>query len=154
MTELERIADQLQRAYAGPAWHGPSVKEALEGVTAEVASQRAIENGHTIWELVNHIGAWADIPRRRILGETVEVTMDVNFPPMKETSETAWQGTLDALAESQRKLIDLVLGLDINRLDQPATKDGSTIYSVLHGIAQHHTYHAGQIVLLKKYREI
>jgi hypothetical protein len=41
-------------------------------------------------KLVNHIGAWADIPRRRILGEIVAVTEEVNFPPMTSTSEDAW----------------------------------------------------------------
>ena len=34
MTEIERILDQLKRAYEGDAWHGPSVREALAGVTA------------------------------------------------------------------------------------------------------------------------
>src|SRR6516162_367763 len=67
MTELERIADQLQRAYAGKAWYGPSVLEALEGVTPEIAARHSIVNAHSIWELAHHIGAWADIPRRRIV---------------------------------------------------------------------------------------
>jgi hypothetical protein len=55
------------------------------------------------------------------------------------------------LAESQKKLIDLVLNLNEKCLDEPA-HNGPTIYSVLHGIAQHHTYHAGQIALLRKAR--
>jgi uncharacterized damage-inducible protein DinB len=29
----DRIVDQLERAFEGEAWHGPSVLEALEGVT-------------------------------------------------------------------------------------------------------------------------
>jgi uncharacterized damage-inducible protein DinB len=149
MSELERISDQLQRAYAGPAWHGPSVTEVLEGVTAEIASRRRLEDAHTIWELVNHIAAWMDVPRRRILGETVEVTMDINFPPVTDTSEAAWRKSLDKLADNQKKLVDLVLNLDEKRLDDPA-HNGPTIYAVLHGVVQHHTYHAGQIALLKK----
>ena len=150
MTELQRVADQLQRAYGGPAWHGPAVKEALEGVTPEMAARHAVAGAHTIWELVHHIGAWADIPRRRILGEAFEITAELNFPPVTETSADAWQRSLDGLAASQQKLLDVIAGLPESRLDVPIMKDGPTVYLLLHGVVQHHIYHAGQIVLLKK----
>ena len=150
MTELERISDQIQRAYAGTAWHGPSVLEALDGVTPDIAARRPIPAANTIWELTHHIGAWADIPRRRIGGETFEITRELNFPPVLETSAAAWQDSLNRLAESQRKLLELIQTLGESRLDQPVTKDGPTLYTLLHGVAQHHIYHAGQIMLLKK----
>ncbi len=137
MTELERISDQLQRAYAGPAWHGPCVKEALEGVTPEIAARRPIGSAHTIWELVHHIGAWADIPRRRILGEAFEITDPLNFPPMPKPTAEAWQRSLDGLAKSQKKLVDLIAELPVSRLDEPVMKDGPTVYVLLHGVVQH-----------------
>jgi hypothetical protein len=37
-SETRRLEDQLRRAFAGEAWHGPSVLEALEGITAEQAA--------------------------------------------------------------------------------------------------------------------
>src|SRR6186713_1520336 len=138
MNELERIADQLQRSYEGNSWHGPSVKEALEGVTPEVAARRAVANAHSIWELVHHIGAWADIPRRRILGESFKITDELNFPPVTDTTESAWKKSLAGLAESQRKLLELIPNLDPARLDQPVMKDGPTLYALLHGVVQHH----------------
>ena len=150
MTELERIADQLQRAYAGPAWHGPSVLEALQGVTPEIASRRRIPGAHSIWELVHHIGAWADIPRRRLAGETFQITDALNFPPVTATDAAAWEQSLNNLSASHNKLVQAVSTLFESRLDQPVMKDGPTVYHLLHGVAQHHIYHAGQIVLLKK----
>src|SRR2546428_4326656 len=150
MKELERVADQLRRAYSGPAWHGPSVMEALQDVTPEIAARHPIPTAHSIWELVHHIGAWADIPRRRILGEVFEVTNDLNFPPMPQPTLEAWQRSLDGLAESQKKILDVIAELPESRLDVPVMKDGPTIYVLLHGVAQHHIYHSGQIVLLKK----
>jgi len=150
--EIERIVDELEQAYQGPTWHGPSVKEALKGITAGIAARRMVEKAHTIWELAHHIGAWADIPRRRLLGEKVELTPELNFPPVRETTESAWQRSLEELAERQRKLVDFVRSMDEKRLDE-TYKDGETVYTVyavLHGIAQHHVYHAGQIALLKK----
>src|SRR2546428_9044664 len=127
MKELERVADQLRRAYSGPAWHGPSVMEALQDVTPEIAARHPIPTAHTIWELVHHIGAWADVPRRRILGESVEVTLELNFPPVSDTSDAAWTRSLNDLAENQRKLIELVMNLDPKRLDDPIA-NGPTIY--------------------------
>src|SRR5439155_26197090 len=48
MTEIARILDQLKRAYEGNAWHGPSVREALEGVTAKQATKRPLSNAHSM----------------------------------------------------------------------------------------------------------
>ena len=151
MNELERTVEQLQFAYAGPAWHGPCVLEALKDVTPEIAARRPLAGAHTIWELVHHIGAWADIPRRRIQGEVdFQITDEINFPPVRDTTAEAWQRSLDNLAESQRKLMELVGTLSEDRLHQPIRQDAPTLYVLLHGVAQHHIYHAGQIMILKK----
>ena len=38
MTETERIKDQLKCAFAGNAWHGPSLRELLADVSADKGS--------------------------------------------------------------------------------------------------------------------
>jgi len=53
MTEIERILDQLKRAYEGNAWHGPSVREALNGVTPEQAAAHPLSGAHSIWEFAH-----------------------------------------------------------------------------------------------------
>src|SRR5437016_4596276 len=55
MTEIGRILDQLKRAYEGSAWYGSSVREVLNGVTAEQAHARPFAKAHSIWELTRHI---------------------------------------------------------------------------------------------------
>ena len=40
MSETERIAQQLERTWAGDAWHGPSLKELTDGLTANQAAAR------------------------------------------------------------------------------------------------------------------
>ena len=50
MTETHRINSQLKRAQEGQAWHGPSLRELLESVTAEQAAARPIPNAHGIWD--------------------------------------------------------------------------------------------------------
>jgi uncharacterized damage-inducible protein DinB len=153
MSEATRIADQLRRAFAGDAWHGDSLFEILDGVTAAQAAARPIKNAHTIWELVLHIAAWDNAVLRRLGGVAVELSDTQNFPTVTDTSETAWR---KALAEVQRvhdELVEAVSVLPDSRLDEIVPgKEGAhyTFYYMLHGVVQHELYHAGQIALLKK----
>jgi uncharacterized damage-inducible protein DinB len=151
MTETHRINSQLKHAQEGQAWHGPSLSELLDGVTAEQAAARPIPNAHSIWELVNHIRAWEQISRRRLEGESeIDVPDEINFPPVNDTSEAAWQATLESLEESHRSLRESIKKIDDAKLEEIALGTEYTIYFLLHGVIQHDLYHAGQIALLKK----
>ena len=143
MNETERIADQLKRAFYGKAWSGPSVRDALKGVTPETAARKAIPNAHSIWELVHHITAWIDIARRRALGEKVTVTKEMNFPPVRHITEKAWKESVRRMDRAEETLRQAILQ------SPPALKDPK-VYVLFHGAIQHSLYHAGQIVLLKK----
>jgi len=35
MSEIHRILDQMDRAFSGDAWHGPSLMSVLDGISAE-----------------------------------------------------------------------------------------------------------------------
>ena len=153
MSESARIADQLRRAFAGEAWHGDSLFEILEGVTAAQASARPIKNAHTIWELVLHIAAWDNAVLRRLGGVAVELSDTENFPPLTDASETAWRKALADVRHVHEQLVEAVSVLPDSRLDEKVPgKEGAhyTFYYMLHGIVQHELYHAGQIALLKK----
>ena len=69
MSEIARIVDQMDRAFNGNAWHGPSLESLLEGVTAEQASKHPIPSAHSIWELVNRVASWNSIVAHRAAGE-------------------------------------------------------------------------------------
>jgi uncharacterized damage-inducible protein DinB len=159
-TEATRIADQLRRAFDGEAWHGDSLFQILETVSAAQATARPIAGAHTIWELVLHIAAWDGAVLRRLNGAVVVLSDAENFPPVTDTidadtSDAAWR---KAQAETRRvheELINTVAGLPDSRLDDLVPgkeKEGAhyTLYYMLHGLIQHELYHAGQIALLKK----
>lgn len=153
MAETARIADQLRRAFSGDAWHGDSLLEILDGVTAAQASARPIPHAHTIWELVLHVAAWDGAVRRRLGGEAVALSDEQNFPPVKDTSETAWRKTMEHVRHVHDELVNAVSEFPDSRLeDRVPGKQGShyNYYYMLHGVAQHELYHAGQIALLKK----
>lgn len=151
MTETHRINGQLKCAQEGEAWHGPSLRELLNGVTAEQAAARTVPNAHSIWELVNHIIAWEQIVGRRLEGEAlVDIPDEMNFPPVNDASEAAWQATLQSLAGSNRSLRESIKRIDDAKLEETAPGTNYSNYFMLHGVIQHDLYHAGQIALLKK----
>ena len=149
-SEVERILGELQRAFEGDAWHGAAVLELLTDVTAEQAAARPIAGAHSIWELVLHISAWENAGRRRLEGDRAELPDEENFPPVNDTSEAAWQQTIELLRDGNRKLRDAISRLDESRLDEPVMDGMRSIYITLHGVIQHDLYHAGQIAILKK----
>jgi uncharacterized damage-inducible protein DinB len=153
LSEATRIADQLSRAFAGDAWHGDSLFEILQGVTATHAAARPIKNAHTIWELVLHIAAWDNAVLQRLGGVAVELSDAQNFPQVKDASETAWRKALAEVRRVHEELVKAVSVLPDSQLDEIVPgKEGAhyTFYYMLHGVAQHELYHAGQIALLKK----
>jgi uncharacterized damage-inducible protein DinB len=152
-SESSRIADQLRRAFDGDAWHGDSVLEILNGVTAAQAAARPIAHAHSIWELVLHIAAWDGAVLRRLGGAAVELADAENFPPVKDHSEPAWRAALAEVRRVHAELLSAVSALPDSRLGEMVPgKQGAhyTFYYMLHGVAQHELYHAGQIALLKK----
>ncbi len=152
MTEIERILDQLKRAYEGGAWHGPSVREVLAGVSAQQAHARPLPNAHSIWELLHHIAVWENVGRRRLKGDRAEIDISSpeDWPPADDTSEAAWEQAKAALDRGHEALREAIAGLEESRLNEPILPGLSTVYVTLHGVIQHDLYHAGQIAMLKK----
>jgi uncharacterized damage-inducible protein DinB len=150
MSEIHRILDQMDRAFSGDAWHGPPLMHLLDGITAEEASKHAVPGAHSVWELVHHVGAWNSIVQHRLQGETVDVTMERDWPPVWEVSEPAWKRALESLAESRARLRQVAAALGDEQLDEKVGATDVSRYQILHGVIQHDLYHAGQIAILKK----
>lgn len=151
MTEIERIQDQMKRAYDGDPWPGPSLRKALDGVTASVAARRPLAGAHTIWELVLHVAAWKEVARQRLEWKPVEEPAEGDFPTITETNEEAWAGALELLETNHRKLLEVVNDAgDEWQFDKLVPVGGKSVYETMHGILQHDIYHAGQIMLLRK----
>jgi uncharacterized damage-inducible protein DinB len=150
MNDVEFLADQLQRAYEGEAWHGPSLREVLNGVNAGMASAKPVPEAHSIWELVMHIGAWINAARRGLGGSAVELSPQQDWPAIDAGSDAAWSQTLDALEQEQNQLRDAIRALNESSLKARVPGRNHSVRFMLEGVIQHNLYHAGQIALLKK----
>lgn len=151
MSEGMRIADQLRRAFEGDAWHGLALLELLEDVDEATAAAKSIPDVHSIWELVLHISAWDGAAIARLGGKVTQLKGERNFPKVsKPTTAVAWR---KAVAETKRThdlLVKTVAGLTDGRLRDRCPGKKYDFYHLLHGVAQHELYHAGQIAILKK----
>jgi uncharacterized damage-inducible protein DinB len=149
--QVESLADQLERAFRGGAWHGPAIAEALSGVDARLAAARPFPSVHSIWEIVRHLIVWTDIPRRRLDGESLQDLPEAtSWPLQEEASADGWLASLAALESAHVALHARVLDLGDEELEDPVTGSDPTVRGMLLGLLQHHAYHAGQIVLLRK----
>jgi uncharacterized damage-inducible protein DinB len=150
MSEIQTIIDELKNIHDGDAWHGPSLKEILSGVSAEQAAAKPLANAHSIWELTLHVSAWEGVLMRRLAGMQLNEPEEGDFPPVTDASEEAWRQTLNRLDEVHQRLIEAVATLTDDRLSEIVPGKDYTVEYMLRGLWRHHVYHAGQIALLKK----
>lgn len=148
--ECAAIADLLQRAFYGSAWHGPAVMEILEDVDAIIAAARPIANVHSIWELLLHVAVWDGAALTRLAGLKCQPTGDANFPPVRKPTSAAWRKTLAEARRTHDRLVQTVAQLPEERLRERVPGKRYDFYHMLHGIAQHELYHAGQMAILRK----
>jgi uncharacterized damage-inducible protein DinB len=155
----QRLHDELRRAFDGGAWHGPSLAEALAGVSAADAAARPAAGVHGIWELALHLTAWTLEVARRLAGAPAAEPAEGDWPSVPaDASEEAWAAARKGVERARDVLLQTLDRVPADRLaepaptvDEPATA-AFTHADMLHGVAQHTAYHGGQIVLLRRLR--
>lgn len=149
--EINRLEEQLRRAFEGGAWHGPSVLEALEGLSPAQAASHPIVGAHSIWELVLHLASDYDLVLRRLAGDGRRLTAAEDWPPCPTPTAEHWEQTVNELKLKNQKLREAVRNFPAERLDDPLVAEPPyTAYTQFIGVTQHNLYHAGQISLLKR----
>jgi hypothetical protein len=116
----------------------------------EAALHHPIPEAHSIAEVVLHATTWHDVVRRRLAGESPEVSDAQDWPPVSAFGPDTWKETRDRLFETGRALCDAVRTFPVERLHEPRPKLKDTWYDLIVGEMQHVLYHAGQVGVLKK----
>ena len=152
MNEIELIIDRLKTTFDGGAFHGPNFMDNLKEVDAEEARRRPIEERHTIWEIVNHCTFWIDAAVGALKGKKMP-PMGEDWPLMGET-ESEWTNAIENLRKAHEELVKSISNFDESRLEDKVRNDyfRYTYRKMLHGIADHNTYHSGQIAVFRKKR--
>ena len=117
---------------------------------AATAAAKPLRNVHSIWELVLHIAAWDGAVHRRLGGAKAQLKAAQNFPRVPKPSEAAWREAVANTKRTHDALVKTVSALPDDRLRDRVPGKRYDFYHMLHGLAQHELYHAGQIAILKK----
>jgi len=159
-SDFDALRDDLRKVYDGEPWHGSSIRDVLKGVDANTAALRSIPSAHTIWELVLHMTGWTREVASRVRGADAKSPPEDWPAPRTDGGVAAWRSAQDELAAAHKhleKAVDSLKPEDLVRWigDQrdPALGTGLTVGTVIRGLMQHHTYHQGQIALLKRAAE-
>ncbi len=154
VAERERILDELRRAWDGDPWHGDALRTILDGVPADAAAARPLPGAHNVGEIVLHLATWTREVTRRLRDRVAREPADADFPPFAAGS---WDAAMDALAQAHAELMNAIEGFPPAELDTVVGDErnrplgsGVSYALMLHGIAQHYAYHAGQIAILRK----
>jgi uncharacterized damage-inducible protein DinB len=160
MSEITRINNLLKKEFEGrPAWHGSSVLQLVEDLTAEQALKRSIPTAHNIWEIIIHLSIWEEETRKCLEGESFPQLSDhEDWPTISDTSELAWNKTVENFKKVHHNLLNTLLKFDSKKLNDRINIDTSypepwsltDFYDLLHGTIHHAVYHTGQIAILKK----
>ncbi|HEV8217597.1 MAG TPA: DinB family protein [Gemmatimonadaceae bacterium] len=147
------ILAALAESYAGPAWHGPSVLDALEGVRADAAFHKPATNRNSIWELVLHLAHGRHLLTARTMNGEIDAfpraIREPWWPVSPERPDTAaWKSDLALLDETQTRLLRAIRDATPEQLARVPSDSEHSIARQLLGMALHDTYHAGQIRML------
>jgi len=157
-----QLSNHIKRAVSGPMWHGPSLDELLASMSSDQAAARPIPGAHSIWEIVLHVTAWAEIAQARLHGQrTGDPAPDEDWPPVPGSGSTSgsdpgsdaagrWHAALEQLRESHRALATATRRLEPSAFDEKIAGADYSVSNLLHGVIEHDTYHGGQIALLKR----
>ena len=141
----EFLLTLLDEAFDKLSWHGPNLRGAIRGVSAEEAAWRPQSRAHNIWELTLHAAYWKYVVRRKLTGEKrggFPLPGSDFFARPVELSEAAWKNDIGILTGAHRDLRAAVSAM-------PAGVSQRMLH-MIRGAASHDVYHAGQIRLLRK----
>ena len=115
VSEMMQLEEQLRLALEGESWHGPSVLEALAGVSAEQASSHPIPDAHSIWELILHIGSDYALVLRRLAGDGRQLTPEEDWPSCPPATTENWQQAVETLCRLNQQLREAVRAFPAER---------------------------------------
>jgi uncharacterized damage-inducible protein DinB len=130
---------------------------ALADVDVRLATARPAAAVHNISELVVHMTSWTREIVRRLHTGVAQDPVDGDWPRADVTTDAQWHAVVAAFVAANEELRAAIATLDESRLDEhigdtrePSLGSGVSRYVTLHGLSQHHAYHAGQIAMLKR----
>ena len=141
---LDRV---LRRALSGEGAHA-ALGDLFDGLDWRAAGARPDNSPHSVFQLLNHMTYWQDWAVKWLEG---------GKPPTPRRAAGSWPGEPAPAAKQEWEQAVRhfgsgleALGRQSCRLDRFARHGSKTRLEMLHTIASHNSYHAGQVALLRR----
>ncbi|PJJ61032.1 DinB family protein [Hymenobacter chitinivorans] len=145
VTELRHL---LEKGFA----HG-ALEDACAGIPADKLNQRLPQVPYTIWELVEHIRiAQYDILdfSRNPAYETLDWPAAYWPDPAQPADEAAFQRTVQQISHDREEFLQLLQDPALDLLAPFPHGTGQSLLREAMLIADHNSYHLGQLILLRR----
>ncbi|MDF1538596.1 MAG: DinB family protein [Candidatus Thorarchaeota archaeon] len=148
MTDVARTT--LKQGLIAFHIHSPP-KKVLKDITPDIAVKRMNSSTHTIWELLNHLVFWQDI--------TIDAVKEKEVNWSRSKIEN-WPEPIDSITHDELNALSMRFLAGIERMSaladevdlssgMPSWPEG-TKHWAFQMIAQHNSYHLGQIVTIRQ----
>ena len=151
------LLELLRSSYDRFAWHGPNIRQAIDGVALEQVRWRPQDDAPAwnIHEVTLHVADVMQDCAVTLFGAREVRRVDRSaFPLARVVDEAEWTSVRDFLQRSYALLDEGLSAMQASRLTDmsPSTAYGRrwTVSEFLQGVALHNAYHAAQIVSLRK----
>lgn len=139
-----------------------TILEILPGKSAHVTFEQAVEDTdmarineyaqdipHSLWDLVEHIRlAQRDILEFITSDDYTTPNWPEDYWPDEEGTSDQWYRSIQAFQKDRRLLIDTIYGVELT--DEIPGQPGYTYLREALLVAQHSSYHIGQLVTLRR----
>lgn len=154
MAPADVLLAVVDHAYDRQSWHGTNLRGSIRGLSLKQAAWRPAPGRHNIWEIVVHCAYWKYAALRRLTGAkrgSFPLKGSNWFTRPVDKTPRAWNDDVALLETMHRELRAAIAALPASRLHKAPTQGRKTANVwLIHGIAAHDLYHAGQIQLIKK----
>ena len=140
MIDREQLRADVVRAIEGNvdglAYHGPSTKSNLVGVTADLAAARPVAEAQSVWELLVHVKIDREWAIARLKGQKPDLDW---WPSISSQTSKDWNALLLELDDVQARFLEAM-----------STAAEENVVAVVRFLIHHELYHSGQIALLRR----
>jgi hypothetical protein len=143
------VIDVVGKALHGHFTHRNSFT-ILDGLTHEQAIQQVIGDDYSSWEILYHIVYWQEMALDLIRGAEVDwkEAMKKDWPSEDLQKEQEWGTLVERFKTATTTYTDLLEEVDLTT-PVKSLRDAPTLKAFVI-IAQHNSYHLGQIVMNRK----
>ena len=130
-----------------------TLDDALNDIPFEILGERPADLPYSIWQLAEHLRiAQFDILDFSRNADYAHLKWPDDYWPKENypASENDWQQCVDQIKADRKAFIDLLKSAAITLFEPIAHGTGQTLLREALVLADHNSYHTGQIILLRK----